>query len=198
MTTQTQIPTPGPSDNACKTSACKGRLDVLKAIVEIAAIVGGGWWVYQQFTVEQPNAQNLVVAIAATPMRTGADESAILVDITMRNIGKVKIAAGRQPDGEGCELSVIRYNDLKDHPTTPEKPSEPIVDWDLQMGEVDGVVLNYNLLRYYLNYVINPGVEYHERVVIPVKPGYLYGIRARFFSDDWSNVDFRYVNVEKK
>jgi hypothetical protein len=198
MTRQTPAPTPEPSGNAHKSSACKGRIDDVKAIIEIAAIVVGGWWAYHQFTVEEPKAHNLVLAAAATPIRTGTEESAILVDVTLRNIGKVKIAAGIQPEGEGCELSVIRYKDLQDHPTDAETPSKPIVDWDLQMGDAKEVIGKYNLLRYYPDYVINPGVEYHERVVVPVTPGYLYGIRARFFADNWSNVDFRYVNVEKE
>ena len=197
MTTQTPALTSEPSDNSRKNSAWKCRIEVLKSIIEIAAIVVGGCWVYHQFTVEDPTAHNLVLAATATPIRTGTEETALLVDVTMRNIGKVKIAAGIQPEGEGCELSVVRYKDLQDHPTAGEKPSKPIVDWDLQMGDVKEVIGKYNLLRYHPSYVINPGVEYHERFVVPVTPGYLYGIRARLFSDNWSNVDFRYVSVER-
>ena len=45
--------------------------------------------------------------------------------------------------------------------------------------------------------MLNPGVEYNETAVVPVKKGALYGICARFFAKaEWTMTDIAYVFVE--
>lgn len=180
-------------------------LEQLSNLISIVAVIMGGWWTYAHFIAFREGDENLSVSVAAVVGQPVANKSVTIVDIALKNIGKVPIwaesaeksASSSWADHSGCELTVIEYDDY----SQGQSDSQNVIDWQEGGGNKRIVVKDYNVLRGYRafkrgNYVMNPGVEYHESVAIPTSSGKLYAIRARFFSaNGWSNSDIKYVYV---
>lgn len=172
-------------------------LEKFKMLFEISALIVAALWTYKQFNIESPESPSLLIGITATPIATASKENALVIDVSLKNAGKVKIQPGKHPSGEDCQLDVIKYTNLNSYERGSNEPHN-VIDWNKNGGIGEKLVSKFNLLRYYNNYTINPGAEAHERVVVPVEAGYLYGIRARFFNEEWTNADFQYVYVPEK
>jgi hypothetical protein len=178
-------------------------IDVGSKLASTIAMLIGGWWAYEQFNVQRTNAENLFVSLASRVVASDTDSPVLIVDITLKNIGKVPVWAGKRVGdsgdvvGEGLELTVIEYEDRSEG----ESASQRIIDWDKGGGEQDYIVDKYNLIGSYYayrngSYMLNPGVEYHEAGAVPVTPSKLYAIRVRFFGlAGWTAADFDYVYV---
>ncbi|MFZ5582306.1 MAG: hypothetical protein ACOZCK_06560 [Pseudomonadota bacterium] len=172
-------------------------LERFKLLFEMAALIVAALWAYKQFNIESPESPSLIVGITAIPITTASKETALVIDVSLKNAAKVKIRPGKHPKGEDCQLDVIKYTKLNSYEQGSNEPHN-LIDWNMNGGVGEKLVSKYNLLRYYSNYTINPGAEAHERVVVPVEAGHLYGIRARFFNEEWTNADFQYVYVPKE
>lgn len=173
-------------------------IDVISKVVGIGATVIGGYWVYDQFTVHRENAQ--IVDISLDPKLQGMDSATPILsaNVTLKNIGKVPVLAGRKDNHEGLELTVIEYND----PKTGIGKKEQVIDWEQGGGAPSAdkwPVVGYNMLKQYDayksgTYLINPGATFKESVAIPVEKNKLYLLRVRFFLGNGSSVsDLAYV-----
>lgn len=185
-------------------------VEIISKVVGIVSIIIAGGWTYRQFNVERVDGQNLVVLVTPTVVAEGTGTPAIVIDISLKNIGKVPIKAGKLRDdkgnvtNEGCELTVIEYSDMSAgfvHGANNAPTSQSMIDWRFGGSERTYRVDHYNVLGDYdafrnETYILNPGAEFHERAVASATPGHLYGIRARFFSSsEWTMADMAYVYV---
>jgi hypothetical protein len=156
-----------------------------------------------KLSLRREDAQNLAISLNPRLVATDTDSPLIIADVTLKNIGRVPIWAGARVDdsspGEGCELTVIEY----ENHAVGKAADVQIIDWSDGGGEHRYLLEKYNLLSSYTSYrkgsyVLNPGVEYHEAGVVPVTKGKLYGVRARFFTEEgWTAADIAYVYVPK-
>lgn len=181
-------------------------VEVTSKVVTIIAIIVGGWWTYSNFIRFKEGAENLAVTVQATAGKAVNGKAITIIDVSLKNIGKVPVTAGvlvtktirgKKMDFSGCEITVIEYD------TDSRKPESTaaLIDWDNEEVGSKTVIDHYNILDGYAafrngNYVLNPGVEYHESMAFSAVPGKLYGIRARFFSEqEWSNSDIKYLSI---
>lgn len=174
-------------------------LELLSKAAGIIALVVGAWWTYSQFTIHRENAENVNITIEPKVIAEGTDAPLILANVTIDNIGKVAVRAGRyNEEHEGLELTVIEYKD----PKRGIGPNKQVIDWELG-GDAppssEWPVVAYNMIGEYKaykngNYNLNPGSKYKESVAVPAKPGKLYLLRVRFFSENgWSASDLAYI-----
>ncbi len=174
---------------------------ISKASGPVALIIGA-WWSYSQFTIHRDNAENINIAIEPKLIAKNTKTPLILANVTIDNVGNVPVRSGRyDEEHEGLELTVIEYR----NPAQGIGPNQQVIDWDLG-GDApppkDWPVVKYNMIGQYQsyksgNYNLNPGSKYKESVAIPAKPGKLYLLRVRFFSDNgWSTSDLSFVYTD--
>jgi hypothetical protein len=181
-------------------------IDVLSKLAGILAIVIGGWWTYSRFVAYREDVANILVTVSADIQGAAGNKTLTFVDVSLKNVGKVPIFAEASLREKrenwlnhgGCELSIIEYDEF---PTGGKDPKSLVVDWESSAGKNAYVLEDYDLLAQYKvarngNYVLNPGIEYHEPLVFLASPGKLYALRARFFSKgDLTSSHIRYVKI---
>lgn len=174
-------------------------LELLSKAAGIIALVVGAWWTYSQFTIHRENAENVNITLEPKVVAEGTDAPLILANVALDNIGKVPVRAGRyNKEHEGLELTVIEYK----NPKKGIGQNKQVIDWELG-GDAppssEWPVVAYNMIGEYTaykngNYNLNPGSKCKESVAIPAKPGKLYLLRVRFFSESgWSTSDLAYI-----
>lgn len=179
------------------------RADFLGKVVTPLGILIGGWWAYDNFHTEKTHGQTLTVSIGASQVEFDAGQVLLSVDIKLNNVGRVPVSVSRLKDkietrGEGCELSIRRYKMLS-------SSGSPVVllNWREGPGNwsSEEVIDKYNVLKGSPafeggNYVINPGLEVHERTSVMLSKGFVYAVRARFWHGGGSMSDLIYVYVK--
>lgn len=205
--------------------------DIIHKSVSMVAIVVGGFWTYDHFIAEEPYNRILNMSLSTSFQSIDSDHVIVTVDVTLKNLGKVRIAAanyveidndkyqsnaefsltdqGLKPrsacngDGVGCTLGVLRYGQGPDFLRNPS-----LIDWrngpgDWSSDYMDGFG-RHQLLKGYESfsdserYVIAPGVEYHERAVLILEKGVLYGIQSSFYIGGGGSVsDLTYLRAPK-
>jgi len=179
-----------------------GIVDALSKMASAAVVLTGAWWMLSQFTTEDPDGKNLLVALEVRPDVIDEKQTLLFVDVTLRNVGKVRVSAGEYDEEKrnGLRLTVREYKPAAVVPVA-DGTKENVIDWNTELGkDASKVVLDrFNMLESYncwqtgKSFSIAPGNEFHERVVVPVATGKLYGLGARFFAKNWTNADFTYV-----
>lgn len=180
-------------------------LDVLSKVVQIGAIVIGGFWTYNLFELYRDGSGNLDIKVEPKVIKN-SDQMLASVTIKLKNIGKVSIRTRpktEEGEHEGLELTIIEYKSGEQISATAR---DQVVDWNnaTTNGKREWPVEKYNVLKDYAafqggNFLLSAGGTDNESVVIPVKPNTLYGFRARFFSSDgWSNADIVYLYTDTK
>ncbi len=183
----------------------KPKIDVLEGAVHLAAVIIGGAWVLHRYVLFREAAWNIQLSHAHTIEKLPNDKLLLCVDICLKNIGKVAL---KLPCNEEC-LTISfgavdapnSHGDAMDplDETNPKKKvtiiptgnigyrTEEDEDSDLPLWEDnDPLKLNWiNVLRHYSNYyLLEPGVEYHEREYVAVTKNTLVYTRVFLAYDD--------------
>ncbi len=183
--------------------ALKDHIDAINKLVATAAIFIAGYWTYSTFL--EDHGHNLVVSVDVQQSAYDESRTLLSIEVTLKNIGKVQVRPDRRHEhekqqdikGEGCEITIDEY-------TIPEKPAEKllVLDFEEKDGDPQTILPKYNLLASYQsfqedNYVLNPGVEFHERMVVLVPKGKIYAVAAYFYTDGGSIGDIRYISTRQ-
>jgi hypothetical protein len=173
--------------------------DLIFKSASLGFTIFGLWWAYHTFNVTTTDDTPVLNEALNASWTEVDDKLAVLqVDVLLKNIGRHPVRAkSDSPKGEqGLEIWVNSY-------PIDSQATGRLIDWDrgLSKSQVTPIVTRYNLLEYYPgydsgNYVLNPGVEYHETAAIPVTRRCLYAVNARFYSvSGWSAAAISYVYV---
>jgi len=176
---------------------------IAKDAVEIAAIIVGGIWVYRNFSTEDIHGRHLEVNTNLAQSTVSDDISLIHIDVGLKNLGKVAVYSGRQDnDDAGLEVTVRDFGEPK------LVNDSRVIDWQAPEAKHSDLLTEHNVLQKYPafqsnEYRINPGMFYHERLVVPVPRGHLVGVYARFYGTidksatvSSSEADIAYAYIE--
>ncbi|OGH47909.1 MAG: hypothetical protein A3A51_00195 [Candidatus Levybacteria bacterium RIFCSPLOWO2_01_FULL_39_10] len=163
------------------------NINYISSVVEIftqlttaIAIILGGIWGYWNFVIRRTGIWNLQMSILPqVHSYHGKDRLLIVVNITLKNVGNVKIV----PGPSGCRLTVIKLpKNIKEY---------NVLDW--KKGQV--LFKNIDILRnckvnnsYEGGYELEPNNEYHEFETFIVKKGDLLAIRCKFYCENNKDV----------
>jgi hypothetical protein len=144
------------------------RADFIYKVLTVLALLAGGIWALFTFVLFRTAIANLQLAISPELIKYRGNLRVTLINVTLRNVGKVKITAGQA----GCRLWVRRLPANLAHGQS----------LDLEAGEslIDGV----DLLAKYdkeFPYEIEPGSEYHEFGNLVARTGDLLSITVTFY-----------------
>ena len=149
-------------------NAAADRADLANNAITSLGLLAAGVWALFTFVLFRSGVTNLEMTIRPQVQPLRADTRMLMLDVGLRNTGKVMVQAG----AAGCRIWLRRL---------PEdaKRDQPV---DLDSGEV--VIDGLDLLADYdkrFPYEIEPGSEYHEFCAIPVTAGALFAVRATFY-----------------
>jgi hypothetical protein len=162
------------------------RADFVYKVLTILALLAGGIWALFTFVLFRTAIENLQLSISPELIKYHGNLRVALINVTLRNVGKVKITAGQA----GCRLWVRKLPTNLMH-------GESL---DLEAGDslVDGVDLLANYDKAF-PYEIEPGSEYHEFGNLVAAAGDLLSIRATFYLgalEDDAISEYRLVYIE--
>jgi hypothetical protein len=144
------------------------RADLANNAITSLGLLAAGLWALFTFVLFRSGVTNLEMTIRPQVQPLRADTRMLMIDVGLRNTGKVMVEAGAM----GCRVWLRRL----------PKDAEVGRPVDLDGGDV--VIEGLDLLAGYdksFPYEIEPGAEYHEFCAIPVMPGALFSVRATFY-----------------
>lgn len=172
------------------------RWQIFVGAIGIVFSCVAGWWSYTNFVDQRIDARNLSLEIRGKEISAQTETSLFSIEAVIKNIGRVPVAARDR----GIELTVIEYV----HPMETAASNGNVIDWYRNDRDVRFIVDRYNLLQGYnenvrAEYLLNPGVEFREVVIVPLDYGKLYAVRVRFFvaNDGGTMSDFKYFYPTK-
>ena len=185
--------------------------DLVSKLLGGAALLVAAWWTYTNFTVERTHDPTMEVTVSPSVHPLGGDDVLLNVDVFLKNIGKVaimpKFPHDRSQRDLGLEISIVEIEPLgrDSTPAAPAaggeaEPDVPWFDWNSGDGNPRPLLRKRNLLASnedfrHGRYQLNPGVKYREPFACVVRRNRLYGIRARFWTDEGSVADLVYVDT---
>lgn len=153
-------------------------VQIINGIASTIGIIVGAIWVYSRYIYHRTDKWNLKLDIGASTIQQDKNNCLLKLCLTLRNEGNIKIT----PGPKGCRLTVRKLD--------RDPGNKPMIDLDA--GEP--IINEHDMLIKYLRpgigykmYEIEPKVEYHELVAVPVSKGDLLSIRAEFFWKDNSD-----------
>jgi hypothetical protein len=154
-------------------SDAKEQISALQNLVAVVAVIIGGAWALQRFIFTREAEWNVQVTVKPTFLPYDADSHLMVVDVFLKNVGKVRFRAGLR----GIELEVDELvgnvdmgKPLNRSPVTKEGP--------IPMLEVNRE-----------HYDIEPGCEYHEVEAVLVPKNKLLAVSVTVFDNDELSVD---------
>jgi hypothetical protein len=144
------------------------RADLASSAITSLGLLAAGLWALFTFVLFRSGVTNLEMTIRPQVQPLRADSRMLMIDVGLRNTGKVMVEAGAM----GCRIWLR-------HLPIDAEIGQPV---DLDGGNV--VVDGLDLLADYdkrFPYEIEPGAEYHEFCAVPVNRGALFSVRATFY-----------------
>ena len=149
-------------------AAALDRADLASSAITSLGLLAAGLWALFTFVLFRSGVTNLEMTIRPQVQPLRDDSRMLMIDVGLRNTGKVMVEAGAM----GCRIWLR-------HLPIDAEIGQPV---DLDGGNV--VVDGLDLLADYdkrFPYEIEPGAEYHEFCAVPVKRGALFSVRATFY-----------------
>lgn len=174
-------------------------------MVHVLAAIIAGAWVYQNFVLFRESAWNVQLSQQHETIELSANKRLLCLDICLKNIGKVDVqlnvgnkeglvaSVGIVPrdtkseliDDPSVQLRSVLSEDVGYKDFSPEERGEDAWKW-------------INVLRYYRKYyVLEPGVEYHEREYVVVDANSLIYTRVCLTAVDGKSIrDSKVTKIE--
>ena len=131
-----------------------------KALTSLAILIAAGWALWR-FVLHREAVWNLLLQVSAKVVAYNKRRSLLLLKVTLKNIGRVKI----MPGAKGCCVSVSQL------------PKNCATGSVIQRSAMRCILSDVDVLRHYRRnggyprYVIEPSCEYHEYETLVVVPG---------------------------
>jgi hypothetical protein len=160
--------------------------ELASKILTALGLLAGGIWALFTFVLFRSAVGNLQLTIHPQVIKYRGDLRIVLINVTLKNVGKVKIKAG----SGGCRLWVWRLPDSRNHGEC------------LELNSGEALLDNVDLLAQYdrrFPYEIEPGAEYHEFGNLVVQAGDVLSMKTTFFFgsiDEDAITEYRLAYVE--
>jgi hypothetical protein len=200
----------------------KSWYDTLDVIVHVTAVIVGAAWVYQSFVIFRENAWNIQLSQSYSVITLDEGNLLLCVDICAKNIGKVSVSLDCN-DSEGLVISfgrvprkmaaaqvldvpVVKGESVKGKGESDKEKITSLLTDDVGYDDIKDRGPDpwgwkwINVLRNYSNYyLLEPGVEYHEREYVAVPAGSLILSRVYLVAEDGRSIrDIMLMDVSTK